>query len=172
MAGQGMITKEHLAASMVHECNICIHLFAKFSPEAYSYRPSPQQRSTAELMQYLAICGIAGVRSMAEGNWTAFGELKERVQNATPEDFPALMEKQKEEITAYIASLSDEALATQEAKVPGVGVVPLGAAILNGPLKWLTAYRMQLFLYAKACGATDIGTSNAWSGMDMPAAAN
>jgi hypothetical protein len=27
---------------------------------------------------------------------------------------------------------------------------------------------MQLFLYAKAAGATELGTSNAWRGADMP----
>ena len=38
-------------------------------------------------------------------------------------------------------------------------------AIMSGPLKWLTGYKMQLFLYAKATGA-EIGTSNAWGGYD------
>ncbi len=46
-----------------------------------------------------------------------------------------------------------------------VYITTLGLAILNGPLKWLTAYKLQLFLYAKACGA-EIGTANAWAGMD------
>ncbi len=160
------MTKEHLAMSLTHECDVCIHLFTKLSPESYSYRPSPQQRSTYELMQYLAMCGIAGVRSMAENSWDSFAEYRERVKDMTAEEFPALMAKQKEEIAELIASLSDEALATQEAKVPGLGVLPLSAAIINGPLKWLTAYKMQLFLYAKATGTTDIGTSNVWSGMD------
>ena len=161
-----MITKEHIAASMGHECDVCSHLFTKLAPEGYSYRPSPQQRSAQELMQYLAICGIAGIRSMAEGSWAPFAEYKEKIKEASPEDFPALMEQQKAEIQAYIASIDDEAFATQEAQLPGAGTTTLGLAIVNGPLKWMTAYKMQLFLYAKAAGATGIGTSNAWAGMD------
>lgn len=162
-----MITKQHLVGSMVHECDVCIHLATKFTPEGHEYRPTPGQRSTEELMKYLAICGIAGARSMAEGNWSAFGELKTRVQDTTAADFPALMARQKEELIAFFDTLSEDDLATKEAMVPGYGALPLGAAILNGPLKWMTAYKMQLFLYAKAAGASDIGTSNVWAGADM-----
>jgi hypothetical protein len=28
------------------------------------------------------------------------------------------------------------------------------------------AYRMQLFLYLKACGREELGTMNVWAGMD------
>lgn len=161
-----MISKEQLATAMAHECNVCMHLFTKFTPEGYSYQPSAQQRTTLELLRYLAICGIAGVHSMAQGNWSAFAEYKERVQDMAAEDFPAAMQRQKEEIEAYFASIDEETLETQQANVPGSGPAPLGLAILMGPLKWLTAYKMQLFLYAKAAGAADIGTANAWAGVD------
>ena len=50
--------------------------------------------------------------------------------------------------------------------MPGGGMLPLGFAVLEGPLKWLTAYKMQLFLYAKATGATQLKTSNLWRGTD------
>ena len=43
----------------------------------------------------------------------------------------------------------------------------LGTALVDGPLKWLLAYKMQLFLYVKASGATGIGTSNVWGGRDQ-----
>ena len=33
----------------------------------------------------------------------------------------------------------------------------------------LVAYRMQLFLQAKAAGNASIGTANCWGGMDRPA---
>ena len=50
-------------------------------------------------------------------------------------------------------------------------MLPLGAAILNGPAKWLAAYKMQLFLYAKASGAPELKTSNLWRGADPKPAA-
>ncbi len=43
--------------------------------------------------------------------------------------------------------------------------VKLGRALLEAPLKYLTAYRMQLFLYAKQSGA-EVGTANNWRGVD------
>jgi len=119
------------------------------------------------LLQYLSLCGIAGTRSMAEGNWKIFGEYVERAKAESMDHFPGAMERQRNELTAFFAQASDELLA-KEAGVPGAGKMPLAAAIMSGPLKWLTGYKMQLFLYAKATGSTDIGTSNAWGGMDMP----
>ena len=32
----------------------------------------------------------------------------------------------------------------------------------------LVAYRMQLFLYLKACGREELNTMNLWVGMDQP----
>ena len=45
---------------------------------------------------------------------------------------------------------------------------PWGQAIFATSVRFLCAYRMQLFLYIKQCGATELGTSNAWLGMDAP----
>ena len=162
-----MITKEQLAASMVHECNVSIHLVEKLSPRARGYRPTEGQRTTEELLRYLSICGIAGTRSMAEGNWKIFSEYVERAKTLSIEEFPAAMKRQREELIAFFAAASDELLA-KEAGVPGAGKMPLDAAIMSGPLKWLTGYKMQLFLYAKATGTAAIGTSNAWGGFDTP----
>jgi hypothetical protein len=105
---------------------------------------------------------------MAEKNWKIFAERAERAKEMPAAEFPAAMDRQKREIEAFFESVSDQTLGTQEAQVPGGGTLPLGAAIMSGPLKWLTAYKMQLFLYAKATGA-DIGTVNAWAGIDRPA---
>jgi hypothetical protein len=35
-------------------------------------------------------------------------------------------------------------------------------------LKTLVAYRMQLFLYLKSCGVSEIGPANCWAGVDAP----
>lgn len=161
-----MITKEQLAASMTRECDISLHLFTKLSPASYDYRPTEVQRTTLDLLRYLSVCGIGGIRSMSERNWKLFGELVTEAKAMPPEAFPAAMRKQKREIEEFFASTSEETLDTQEAPVMPSGTMPLGAAILNGPFKWLTAYKLQLFLYAKATGASDIGSANAWAGID------
>ena len=67
-----MISKSDLLDSMLHECTVAQHLYAKLSPESFDYRPSTNQRSTTELLQYLSVIGIAGSTCMAEGNWKLF----------------------------------------------------------------------------------------------------
>jgi hypothetical protein len=161
-----VITKEQVSSAMTRECDICLHLFSKLSPDAYDYRPSPSQRTTLELLQYLASCGIGGLRALANANWKLFSEELARTKDMRAEEFPAAMAKQKLAIEQFFASTSEATLETQEAKMPGGGTLPLGAGILNGPLKWLAAYKLQLFLYAKATGAHAIGTANAWAGID------
>ena len=38
--------------------------------------------------------------------------------------------------------------------------------LLNGPLKWAAAYKMQLFMNLKMSGAEHLNTLNLWAGMD------
>ena len=162
-----MISKDALCASMTRECDIAIHLHGKLTPGAHDYRMSPTQRSTLETMRYLSYCGIGGIEAMASGGWAKWPAREAAGAQMTVEEFPAAMRRQKKEIEEFFASISEETLATQPAKVPGGDAVsPLGTALIDGPLKWLLAYKMQLFLYVKASGATEIGTSNAWGGRD------
>mgnify|MGYP001607250114 FL=1 len=42
----------------------------------------------------------------------------------------------------------------------------LGLALMNMPARWLTGYRMQLFLYARSLGA-DVWTPDCWAGVSM-----
>lgn len=161
-----MISKDQFAHSLARECDIIVHLFSKISHDAYDYRPSAEQRSTLELLRYMAICASAGIHCMLHKDWKRFGEYRERVKDMPAAEFPAAMDAQKQEILGFFASVSDEALRSQEAPMPGGAMLPLGTAVMEGPLKWLAAYKMQLFLYAKASGTTQLKTSNLWRGVD------
>lgn len=164
-----MITKDQLSASILLECDICLHLHSKLTPAAAEWRPSPDQRSTAELLRYLAMIGIASATCLAKGDWSLFAGFRERTAGLAAADFPAAMERQKKELIAFFDATTEEQLSTQPARMPGgTDTIPLGAALMNGPLKWLTAYKLELFVFAKASGSRDIATSNAWRGMDMP----
>lgn len=162
-----MLSKESLRDGMLRECDICNHLFTKFDAAGFDYRPSPGQRDTRELLQYLSIIGIAATRCMHERNWKLFGEFSTRSETMPPDDFPAAMDRQKAELAAFFDGVTEEELETRLAPMPGGGELPLGVAILNGPFKWLAAYKLQLFLYAKGAGDETIGTVNAWAGVDM-----
>ena len=161
-----MITKQQLEAALVKECDITIHLFGKLTPESYAYRPAEGVRSTAELLRYLAMCGIGGIRWFEAGSLDIWKEHQARVAEMPPEAFPDEMNRQKREIQEFFAGTDEEVLRTKDAKLPTGDRMPLGAAIMSGPMKWLAAYKLQLFSYAKATGATDIGTANAWAGID------
>lgn len=164
-----MISKDQLLDAMTRECDIAIHLHSKLTPGAADWRPSPDQRSIRELLRYLAMCGIAGATAMAKGDWGLFAGFRERTAAMPVEEFPAAMRRQKEELIALFHAFSAEEFATRQAPMPGgAPPLPLGQALLNGPLKWLTAYKMELFVFAKGAGAHDIGTSNAWRGVDTP----
>ena len=163
-----MITKEQLAQSMTHECDVCLHLYDKMTPASADYRPSAEQRSTLELLRYLSICGIGAITCLDASDWKLWAGFGARASTMEFADFPAAMKLQRAEIAKYLAEVTEEKLATHEAKLPGGGTLMLGHALMNSPLKWLAAYKLQLFLYAKANGATGIGTANAWRGVDAP----
>ena len=161
-----MIRKDDLLAALLHECHIASHLYTKVPEGAWDYRPGPTQRTTLELLQYLQGCGIGSARAMSEGSWDGYKAAMERAADMKPDAFPALMEKQKAELEAFFEGLDDAALETQEATLPWGEKVTLGRALLETTLKWMTAYRMQLFLYAKASGNDAINTANNWGGVD------
>ena len=161
-----MLSKDQIAASMMFECDVSKHLHGKLTRQSYDYKPTDGQRSTLELLRYLAVCGIAGIQSLYQSDWKAFGKYTERSATMTAEEFPAAMDLQKQEIKDFFHSITERDLETRDAILPVGGSQLLGQAILNLPFKWLPAYKLQLFLYAKATGAADLNTANAWMGID------
>lgn len=163
-----MLTKDDIRDALWKECDICVHLFGKLPEGDTSYRPTPKQRSTLELLRYLAHCGISGSRVMLEGTWDPFHDGEKRMAAMPASEFPAAMERQKRELAELFARLSDDQFARQEAKLPTGETVKLGRALLDAPLRWMIGYRMQLFLYAKSAGNHELGTANCWAGIDWP----
>ena len=161
-----MISKEQISASMLFECDVAKHVHTKLTPESYDYKPTGGQRSTLELLRYLSICGIAGIQSLYQSDWKVFSKYVERSANMKAQEFPAAMDLQKTEIKEFFHSVTERDLETRDALLPVGGTQLLGQAILNLPFKWLPAYKLQLFLYAKSTGVSDINTANAWMGMD------
>ena len=52
-----IITKPELLASLQKEVRILLHLASKVDRGKLDYRPTPKQRSTLELLQYLSFMG-------------------------------------------------------------------------------------------------------------------
>ncbi|MFT5052145.1 MAG: hypothetical protein ACI8QZ_003577 [Chlamydiales bacterium] len=164
-----MLNAEELKASLAEEIRIIRHLGTKVDPEQLDWRPTAGQRSTIELMRYLTQCGIVPVRAMLAGDWSGAGKTPTEIAEMTLDGFDAAMERQQSELNAALDELGDAQLMEREGKLPWGDSLPLSQAILMTSVRFLCAYRQQLFLHAKQSGSPGLNTSNAWRGMDSPA---
>jgi len=157
-----MITKEHLLESIVTECRLIARLFTKLPEGSLDYRPTPDQRSTQELLSYLsfAIAGVA--HSIVDGNWDWYNQEKERASGVGASGFPEQMDRQIKEIRRFIGALTEEDLRKQVEGMPWPNPQKVGLELLQNCLRWAIGYRMQLFLYAKASGASELNTFDCW----------
>ena len=160
-----MITKQQLIDSLVFECEAIKHLGSKITPQMLDYRPGPEMRTTLELMQYLTRCGRGPIRGIVLGDWDG-KKRAEEAGNVTLDTFSAAIDKQIEDIRSVLAEASDQDLLTREVTFPWGATSIMGIGIINTSLKFLTGYKMQLFIYAKQQGLTSLKTSNLWRGED------
>ena len=161
-----MITKEQLLESCLKECRICLHLFEKIPVGGFDYRPTPGQRSTLELLRYLSFCGAAGAHSMTDGNWDWYSQAAKNAESMSAGQFPTAMRRQMDELQLVFSRISSEAFANRETTLPRGDTTTLDVALMETALKWLTGYKMQLFLYIKGAGNETVRSANCWSGMD------
>jgi hypothetical protein len=123
-----------------------------------------------ELMEYIAATGITTAKALVNGNWDHAKECQDRASGITTgEEFARKVEEQEEAMVALIEGLSEEELASREVALPWGDKMTLGAALVAMPHSFMTAYRMQLFLYLKQAGLTHLTTYEAWAGVDKPA---
>lgn len=162
-----MLSKSQFLDSFAHETTICKHLHGKLNDGLAAYRPQDGMRSTIELLRYLARCGIAGTYGVVRGTWDVEPIFEEAAAMELPE-FPALMDRQSEEVADLLSGVSNQDFGERMAMVPWRVEMPLARALVETSLKFMTAYRMQLFLYAKQSGVEKLGTSNCWFAMDIP----
>lgn len=161
-----MLNKAQFFDLLDNEAMLLKHLHSKITPAMLEYRPSAAQRSTLDLLRYLSTTALVGTRFFLEGNWDFFASLKPGMESMTLADFPAALDRQMATIRELLEPLNDGQLMEREATYVNGKKMPLGQALVMGPLRWLTAYRMQLFLYLKASGAPGLTTSNLWGGRD------
>ncbi|MEE8143630.1 MAG: hypothetical protein V3T77_11060 [Planctomycetota bacterium] len=163
-----MISKQQFLDSVAHEVKVCKHIHSKLTPGQLDYKPGENTRTTLELLRYLTFCGAGPTRALVQDDWSPISRYQEAASSMSAEEFPEKMEAQLKEIHELLADVSEEDLQTREAPLPWGVREPLGASLVNLPLKFLASYRLQLFSYVKASGATQLSTYDAWLGMDKP----
>lgn len=165
-----VLSKQEAIDALQGEVHIILHLASKIEPKMLDYRPSPKQRSLLELMQYLVVMAPAQLNTIVAGDFT-MDSFRARWQPAEAaaktmslEETKAAIARQSSLFAELIGPLSDADL---RAEVEMFGRrASRGFWIVRLPLCHYSAYRMQLFLYLKACGRTELTTMNLWMGAD------
>jgi hypothetical protein len=164
-----VLTKEELIGSLQNEVRILLHLASKIDRNKLDYRPTPKQRSTMELLQYLVVMGPNLVKAIKAGafdppGWTAASN------EAKAMNFDQVLKAIEQQNGAYadlLAGFSDQDFRSQ-IDLFGNGKTSKGSVLVNLVLAGCAAYRTQIFLYLKACGREELNTMNLWGGVDAP----
>lgn len=162
------LTKSELIGSLQNEVRILLHLASKIDRAKLDYRPTPNQRSTIELLRYLTVMGPALVGAAKGGAFdaVAWTEAEKAAQGRDLAQTVAALGTQVDLYAKLIGDMSDADL-RGEVEIFG-GKASRGAFIVNQVLCGCAAYRTQLFLYLKASGRSELNTMNLWAGMDAP----
>jgi len=167
-----VLTKEELIATLHNEVRILLHLAGKVDRSMLDYRPTPTQRSTLELLQYMAIMGptqIAVIKAGVfnrEGLGAAWRPAEEAAKAMSFDQAVAAIEAQADEYARDLGGWSD---ADFHVMVDMFGTkATRGSMLVNQVIRGHAAYRTQLFCYLKSCGRAELNTMNLWAGIDGP----
>jgi len=160
-----MYRKAEFLKSLKHEAKVVKHLATAVSPAQLDYRPTPAQRSTREVLQYLTFAPLATTEYLVSGSWDHYEAMAAAAKEVTPETFAKSIDKQLATISKRLAKLTDASIMRKSVKSWSGKKMGMGEAMIELVLKTATAYRMQLFLYAKASGSAQLATSDCWMGV-------
>ncbi len=168
-----VLEKDELVDRLNHEVRILLHLLSKARPADLAYRPTRGQRSLQDLLEYLTIFPVIHLRTVAAGVWDrdAWGAAWRTEQAAAKgrslEEIRNAISRQPAMFAQLISPLTNEDLRLE--------MEMFGRKSSRGELLvWMllchyASYRMQLFLYLKACGREELGTMDLWAGVDAVA---
>jgi hypothetical protein len=164
-----VLTKEELIASLQNEIRILLHLAGKIDRRQLDYRPTPDQRSILELLQYLSAMGPAMIGFVKVGVFDH--EAWQAALAAGRTNFDQVITALEKQRSIYADQLQEWSDDDFRGEIEMLGrKTSRGAFIVNLVLCAHAAYRTQLFLYLKACGRHEINTMNLWGGVDAPMA--
>lgn len=156
-----MFTIDSFIGAWRKESQICINLFHKMPPGGLDYRPTPGQRNTLELLRYLSFGPYNGLFKVLAGDWAKGRPTAEVTAGMPASDFPERMAWQAEAAVRELQGVSLPILLNEEMTFPWGETCKRGEGLAY-PMRWLTGYRMQLFLYLKSAGATRLNTADCW----------
>jgi hypothetical protein len=163
-----VLTKEELIASLQDEVRILLHLAGKVDKSKVDYRPTPKQRSTLELLQYMSMMGPTLVTIIKAGTFDSavWGPADEAAKKLNFDQAVAAIQKQSDEYARLFGAWTDADF-RGEVDMFG-GKFSRGSLLVNMVLSGHAAYRTQLFCYLKSSGRDELSTMNLWAGTDAP----
>jgi len=168
--------KEVLLNSLIKELLIVKRLSTKIAEEHSNYRVKEGVRSNLELCQYLSTAGtsILGfwMKSDDRDYKTYFAELSSYSNRLTIAEIPAAMDAQVELAKQLFSQFSEEELWSKQVGLPWdpSNQFTLAQGILDIGIKWMTAYKLQLFLSIKMNSKEVLNTGDAWRKTEIEAA--
>jgi hypothetical protein len=161
-----VLSKDELVGLLTHEVNVLRHLISKIDASAVDFRPTEGQRSSIELVRYLALQGPVLTQAIKAGAFDgkAWGATQAEVGAKDLAALDAMLAEQPGWFAEHVGAMTDEEMrgVIQLFGPPGTR----GTHFVNLVLANYAAYRTQLFCYLKLCGRTELTTSNLWAGMD------
>jgi len=154
------LTRDEFLSSLRREAEICIAIAARLDDADLPYRPTPASRSIGELLTYLCRCGLHGVLATMLGKDRAAHPFLDDDAPVALADFPERMRAQMAHVAEVLPLADWEGGCAKYWWGEGASLV---AAMVETPLKWMTAYRTNLFLWAKECGHHDLDRGVCWA---------
>jgi len=156
-----LFTVESFISTWRKESGICIRLAGKMPPGGLDYRPTAGQRTTLELLRYLSYGPYNGVHGVWGGGGGGGRPAAEMMAVMAPSDFAERMTWQADAVARELQAAPISDLLNKDMTFPWGETVKRAEALIT-PMRWLIGYRMQLFLYLKAAGNTQLGTADCW----------
>lgn len=166
--------KDYLRDSIIKELQICKRLASKIPADKMSFKHKEDVRSINELLQYLSYIGTGMIRYWYRSEPADFSTFYTAMRAAspkinTPEDFMQAMDAQIELTKKLFENITEADLHDKIVDHASGVKTPLGEAILENVIKWLAAYKLQLFSLIKMSTAQKLSTPDAWRVMDITA---
>jgi hypothetical protein len=160
-----MTYKQQIINVLIQEIRICQRLYRLLPAGMLDYKPQDGMRTTLELLRYITWCGSSPIEAYVTNDPSQRDTIYDRNYNYAETmqaaDFHKHMDEQIGRIKTYLKNVTDDDLLTKEIELPWRVKSIFGEAILETSLKWLTGYKMQLFLYAKTNGVK-LDTGDCW----------
>ncbi|MDZ4757638.1 MAG: hypothetical protein SGJ10_05805 [Bacteroidota bacterium] len=158
--------KEFLLNSITKEMKLIRRISTLVPQDQVDFRPKEGMRSTMELLHYLCRIGTGMIsyweRTDGADPRTHFAELNVNVKEIILAQVPVEMDKQIALIEKLFSNFSEAELYTKEVTYPWGEKALLGQALIETSIKYLTSYKLQLFVNLKMSTDLKLGTPDLW----------